>query len=532
MLKNILISLVFSTSVFAGSGNLLGPLIAGGTTGTNIVNSTNIFNGGGVTNGQPTVNIAGYFRGSTYGFEHYGNPVKCYVFGDSLMQNLRVNGWLSQGGYSNQYSTGDSTNGYLYYNVGSYAAANIAIIDVITNILALRLGYPLQVDTAGAVPGMRGADIWGTFNGSNYISATALQANYNWDQTHGFTYDSSGGSSAVVHGDPLALAFWPGSTNDIYFTVQGTSYTNFPASNNAPISFIVTGNGYVSITFTGTPNAVSTAYITRAWKAGGASSKYVPPYTSANDGFNFSGGDIPAGIWAISNAPVTTGIPAVCLLSWGNNDCTLLTTNANVIWTNQVNFSTYLHGLGYSVVLISASDNPNLVGAAGMTMTNLFTLQMSNWPSYFEGFYNLQLTNALLGKAQVGTNYIDGTHWTTLYSGQNATNAVAAFDWLTLSLPSVPVSSSYSFTSTNISLGIPLYSGPNPVFQQTNVLEASGTSFTWQFAKPYADTNYSVSITGDGATLAAPVIGAKTTSAVTVTFTSFSGHIEFVAIHQ
>lgn len=383
-----------------------------------------ISSAGGVTNNGSAYNLSGTFNGTYLS----GSPDRWLGFGDSLSQNLLSNGWLSQGGYSNQWSTGGSTNGYLYYNVGSYTANGPTYIDVFTNITASQLGVYSTVDTAGAVPGQRGSDIWGRYNGSNYISMTSLEANLNTDQTHGFTYSGAGTSSQVVHGDPLPLTFWPDSTNDVYFTVQGTSYTNF---NNTPISFTVTGSSYVSIVFNGTPSYTTTASISRPYKAGeGAVTKYAPPYTSACDGFNFSGGNIPAGLWADSNAPSITGKKTGAIMLWGNNDVVALTTNSTALWSNQCLFAQHLHSIGiYPVLLVQSYTSPQLNASRGITMTNLGNLQFSNWPAYFDGFYPWQVTNNALGKSQQSTNYIDGTHPTTLYHGQNATNIVKALGY-------------------------------------------------------------------------------------------------------
>lgn len=76
--------------------------------------------------------------------------------------------------------------------------------------------------------------------------------------------------------------------------------------------------------------------------------------------------------------------------------------------------------------------------------------------------------------------------------------------------------------------------GINPVFQNTNVTLAAAGTFTWTFITPYAagDTNYSISIVGAGATIAAPIIGAKLTNSVTLSFTPYTGIINLIAIHQ
>lgn len=88
------------------------------------------------------------------------------------------------------------------------------------------------------------------------------------------------------------------------------------------------------------------------------------------------------------------------------------------------------------------------------------------------------------------------------------------------------------FNNTNINFNVPILNHSNPVFQNTNVQFSAGTTFTWQFQNAYTDTNYSVSMTGAGATMAAPVVGAKTTTSVVLSMTAFTGTAQFLAIHQ
>lgn len=73
---------------------------------------------------------------------------------------------------------------------------------------------------------------------------------------------------------------------------------------------------------------------------------------------------------------------------------------------------------------------------------------------------------------------------------------------------------------------------PIPQVQNTNVNFSGGTSFTWHFQYPFADTNYSVATMGAAATLASPLIGAKTATDVTVSFTAFTGNLNLIAAHQ
>lgn len=465
---------------------------------------------GGVTNNGTGYTLAGQFTGQFRG----GNPVKLLGFSDSTIQNLRVNGWLSQGGFSNQWSTGGLTNGYLYYNVGAYAQNNISYVDVFTNIMAAQYGIYMTVDLAGSVPGQRGSDIWGTYNGSNYISLTSFEASMNYDQTHGFTYNGSGVSSQVVHGDPLPLTYWPDSTNDVSFTVQGVTYTNL---NNTPMSFTVTGTGYVTITFNGTPSFTSVGKVTVPYRAGsGVATKYAAPYTSACDGFNFTpGGNIPAGLWASSNAPSVTGISCGAIVQWGNND-SVATTNDAALWNNQVGFGVYLHSLGISpVILISAVACPTLVGSPGLMVTNFANRQRANWQSSgaFDLFYDFQQTNGNAGTLLQSSNYMDNTHYTTLFAGQNATNMALAFSartWVPNPLAAGPGGMWDGGQLTNVPGAAITLSLP----KIPNAVTVGGSPFTFSNATPNilecyftAGTTVSFSLTKNGVSVKSALTG-------------------------
>lgn len=100
------------------------------------------------------------------------------------------------------------------------------------------------------------------------------------------------------------------------------------------------------------------------------------------------------------------------------------------------------------------------------------------------------------------------------------------------------------FSSTNLNAQGQVYIGSLPLLsidgtqhipprtiQQTNVQLSAASSFTWQFGVPFINTNYSVSAQGSSA-LVSPVIGVKTTNSVVISFTSFSGQLDIMAIHQ
>lgn len=70
-----------------------------------------------------------------------------------------------------------------------------------------------------------------------------------------------------------------------------------------------------------------------------------------------------------------------------------------------------------------------------------------------------------------------------------------------------------------------------PQLNTTNVTLSAATTFTWAFTYPFANTNYSVASMGVSAVVA-PVIGAKTTTNVTLTMTAFSGILNIIAASQ
>ena len=93
--------------------------------------------------------------------------------------------------------------------------------------------------------------------------------------------------------------------------------------------------------------------------------------------------------------------------------------------------------------------------------------------------------------------------------------------------------SSFWTDNTNVFLGQQGKSFRIPQLNQTNATLSAATSFTWTFVYPFADTNYSVSITGAGAALGTNVvIGAKTTTSVAITFPSFTGIANVIAVRQ
>ena len=74
---------------------------------------------------------------------------------------------------------------------------------------------------------------------------------------------------------------------------------------------------------------------------------------------------------------------------------------------------------------------------------------------------------------------------------------------------------------------------PIPQINTTNATLSAQTSFTWKFTYPFSDTNYSVTMTGAGATLGTNiVIGSKTTTNVAITFPSYTGILNAIAARQ
>ena len=73
---------------------------------------------------------------------------------------------------------------------------------------------------------------------------------------------------------------------------------------------------------------------------------------------------------------------------------------------------------------------------------------------------------------------------------------------------------------------------PIPQMNQSNATVTAVSAFTWTFVYPFSDTNYSVSVSGGGTTLSNPAIGAKMTTNVVVTFSSFTGILNLMAVRQ
>ena len=71
-----------------------------------------------------------------------------------------------------------------------------------------------------------------------------------------------------------------------------------------------------------------------------------------------------------------------------------------------------------------------------------------------------------------------------------------------------------------------------PQINQTNATVSASTTMTWSFVYPFADTNYSVTVTGAGATLNAPIVGAKLTNSVVLSYSNFTGIINATATRQ
>ena len=393
----------------------------------------------GITNGQPSVLAgtvyAGYVNSLNPGMVKF--PTRFYAFGDSISQQMRTNGWFSHGGYTNQYSSlnfsGNAyTNGTLFYNVGSYTSNNISFYEAMTNIEWVNHQITVAFDNAGCVPGIAGANIWGTFNGSNWVALPSLYATKNKDQINGFTYNARGfyTNANGFHGDPAPLTYWPDSTNDVWVMIQGTIYSNI---NNAPISITVTGSAYNQMVFCGTPNYTSVGYGTLPYRAGqGPQSKYAPPYTSACNAFDLNN-NIPTGIWALSNAPSVTGVAAGIFFQAGNNDITGVTTNALAWTTNICNFADYCHSNGYyPVILISTVNCPGLNGLSPQVVTNFVNAERQLWQGHFDYFYDLQASNGISGML-TSPNSIDGqTHFSPTYAGYVGTNLNLSMNWNTL----------------------------------------------------------------------------------------------------
>jgi hypothetical protein len=432
-MKKIVLFLYLFAGLLAQAGNN-GPYPSGGGTV------------GGITNGQATI-YASTVNTLNPGIKLL--PPNWFGFGDSITCQLRTNGWFSQGGYTNQYSATVYTNGFLHYNVGAYPSNNVSYFDVLTNILWIKHSITLNVDLAGCVPGLTGSSLWGTYNGSNYVALPSLYATKNIDQINGFTYNAAGyfTNANGFHGDPVPLTYWPDPA-DVWVNIQGTTYSNL---NNTPISITVTGAAYNQMVFFGTPNAISTGKGTLPYRAGQASqSKYAPPYTSACNAFNLVG-NIPVGIWALSNAPTITGIPAGAFVQAGANDLGL-TTNALAYTTNQCNFADYLHGLGfYPVILISTVNSPGANSyEAGVTVTNYVNAERQLWPGHFDYFYDLQASNGISGMF-TGANYVDGSvHFSPTYAGYVGTNMNLGLNWNSLSYAPLAAGAGGAFDGSSV----------------------------------------------------------------------------------
>lgn len=497
-----------------------GPANMTGTFGTNLVVITNwatVFTNvtlpsptititNGVTNFQTTVSFGG-IKGVEL-------PLIFYGFSDSLFQNSRTDGWKSQGGFTNQYSTGGVTNGYIFYNIGSYSTNNVSVMNAMSNSAYANNNLFFNIDIAGVVPGGLGIDLWGTFNGSNYISMTSLQANLNFDQVHGFTYTSSGlfTNNNAIHGDPLPQTWWPASTNDISLTIQGNTYTNL--LTNQPISLTITGNSYNVGIFKGTPSFTTATLVSSAWKAGqGSIAKYAAPYTSASDGLNFSGGNLPTGTWGDSNAPVRTGAKAGIMIQFGNND-TAKTTNDQALFAVLCSYADHEHAMGYwPIILWSGSLSPSFVGNSRLlTMTNLINDERAGWQGHFDAFVDVQKMMDFNNMWQNSIFFMaDGTHWQWYTANYIATNGLAQLQWANL-IPTAPVPSysgnhfgngggltnlpPYTTFTTNFTSAVtgsniwnrPILLTPNVVYSEASV---AGTS-QLQVEVPGFMTNYTV----------------------------------------
>jgi len=79
---------------------------------------------------------------------------------------------------------------------------------------------------------------------------------------------------------------------------------------------------------------------------------------------------------------------------------------------------------------------------------------------------------------------------------------------------------------TNANFYVPIMVLSNPAFQQTNVQLSAATTFTWQFGKAYADTNYTAICCTNF------IPGAFTTTSATFNFPTFTGKLQLIAIHQ
>jgi len=77
---------------------------------------------------------------------------------------------------------------------------------------------------------------------------------------------------------------------------------------------------------------------------------------------------------------------------------------------------------------------------------------------------------------------------------------------------------------------VPLGSLGATKFNSTNVSLSAASTYTWTFINSFANTNFSVSVSGGAATLVAPIIGAKTTNSVVITFTAYTGILNAIAI--
>ena len=85
---------------------------------------------------------------------------------------------------------------------------------------------------------------------------------------------------------------------------------------------------------------------------------------------------------------------------------------------------------------------------------------------------------------------------------------------------------------TNIFAMQKTVSFPIPQINTTNAILSAASSFTWKFSYAFSDTNYSVTVSGMGDTLASPQIGTKTTTNVVITFSPFTGTLNAIAARQ
>jgi hypothetical protein len=129
--------------------------------------------------------------------------------------------------------------------------------------------------------------------------------------------------------------------------------------------------------------------------------------------------------------------------------------------------------------------------------------------------------------------------------GWSAPRRISGFDgytWPSVSLNNVSTLSSVSkFVARGIrqvgTNGVAFYGDGSNLTgisqaQATNAALSAATTFTWKFRYPFSNTNYSVNLAGGGATLVAPVVGAKTTTNVVISMTAFTGILNATATSQ